>query len=84
MVLLYPWSPRALYRTGAFFFLKGNVPYYDNDFEVFIDVSGTNHWYKEFATWLSSGGAQDLRLYNMGLSTYQDHFEVYASYCGKY
>ncbi|CAJ1427901.1 unnamed protein product, partial [Effrenium voratum] len=27
---------------------NSNVPYYDNDFEVFIDVSGSNHWYKEF------------------------------------
>ncbi|CAE8610430.1 unnamed protein product [Polarella glacialis] len=26
----------------------GAVPYYDNDFEIFIDVSGTNHYYKEF------------------------------------
>jgi len=27
---------------------NSNVPYYDNDFEVFIDVSGTNYYYKEF------------------------------------
>lgn len=27
---------------------NSNVPYYDNDFEVFIDVAGTNHWYKEW------------------------------------
>jgi len=27
-----------------------NVPYYDNDFEVFIDVSGTNYFYIEFET----------------------------------
>eukprot|EP00746_Dinoflagellata_sp_MGD_P022297 gnl/MRDRNA2_/MRDRNA2_152125_c0_seq1.p1 gnl/MRDRNA2_/MRDRNA2_152125_c0~~gnl/MRDRNA2_/MRDRNA2_152125_c0_seq1.p1 ORF type:complete len:505 (-),score=49.62 gnl/MRDRNA2_/MRDRNA2_152125_c0_seq1:23-1537(-) len=26
----------------------GNVPYYDNDFEIFVDVSGTNYFYKEF------------------------------------
>lgn len=26
----------------------GNVPYYDNDFEVFIDAAGSNHFYKEF------------------------------------
>eukprot|EP01063_Lacrimia_lanifica_P020431 TRINITY_DN27743_c0_g1_i1.p1 TRINITY_DN27743_c0_g1~~TRINITY_DN27743_c0_g1_i1.p1 ORF type:complete len:476 (+),score=147.36 TRINITY_DN27743_c0_g1_i1:39-1466(+) len=23
-------------------------PYYNNDFEVFVDVSGSTHWYKEF------------------------------------
>lgn len=26
----------------------GNVPYYDNDFEFFVDVTGSNYFYKEF------------------------------------
>ncbi|KAL1524681.1 hypothetical protein AB1Y20_019567 [Prymnesium parvum] len=31
------------------------VPYVDNDFEVFIDVSGTTHFYKEFEMDLLNG-----------------------------
>ena len=53
-------------------FLFGNItghnivaPYHDNDFEVFIDVSGTTHYYKEYemnmlnATYDINWGAPD-------------------------
>ncbi len=53
-------------------FLFGNIvghnlvaPYHDNDFEVFVDVSGTAHYYKEFemnmlaATYDVNWGAPD-------------------------
>lgn len=53
-------------------FLYGNItghnsvaPYHDNDFEVFIDVSGTTHYYKEYemnmlnATYDINWGAPD-------------------------
>ena len=32
--------------TGA---LRNEAPYADHDFEAFFDVSGTTHFYKEFA-----------------------------------
>ena len=41
-------SLRAL-RYGTLTGHNVNAPYHDNDFEVFIDVSGTGEYYKEYA-----------------------------------
>ncbi|CAK9011429.1 unnamed protein product [Durusdinium trenchii] len=49
-----PWVETGFVRgsnpslTSSNPIYNSNVPYYDNDFEVFVDVAGSNHWYKEF------------------------------------
>ena len=49
-----PWVETGFVRgsnpslTSSNPIYNSNVPYYDNDFEVFVDVAGSNHWYKDF------------------------------------